>query len=40
MIEVATMMTSQFVTASMDDAKQTEIINQIINEAGDVQWLS
>ncbi|HHX60968.1 MAG TPA: F0F1 ATP synthase subunit B [Epulopiscium sp.] len=40
MIEVATMMASQFVAANIDDAKQNEMINQIINEAGDVQWLS
>jgi len=40
MIEVATMMASKFVVSSMDDAKQNELINQIINEAGDVQWLS
>lgn len=40
MIEVATMMASQFVVANIDDAKQTEMIDKIISEAGDVQWLS
>lgn len=40
MIEVATSMASKFVESSMDDAKQNELINQIIDEAGDVQWLS
>ena len=40
MIEVASMMASKFVASSMDDAKQNELINQIIDEAGDVQWLS
>lgn len=40
MIEVATIMASKFVTSSMDEAKQNELINQIIDEAGDVQWLS
>lgn len=40
MIEVATIMASKFVASSMDDAKQNELINQIIDEAGDVQWLS
>ncbi len=40
MIEVATMMASKFVASSMDNAKQNELINEIINEAGDVQWLS
>lgn len=40
MIEVATMMASQFVAANMDATKQTEMIDQIISEAGDVQWLS
>ncbi len=40
MIEVATMMASKFVATSMDDVKQNELINEIINEAGDVQRLS
>ena len=40
MIEVATMMASQFVAANMDDKKQNEMIDKIIDEAGDVQWLS
>ena len=40
MIEVATMMASEFVAANMDEKKQTEMINKIIDEAGDVQWLS
>lgn len=40
MIEVATMMASKFVASSMDDTKQNELINEIIDEAGDVQWLS
>lgn len=40
MIEVATIMASKFVASSMDDVQQNELINQIINEAGDVQWLS
>ncbi|NLI89417.1 MAG: F0F1 ATP synthase subunit B [Epulopiscium sp.] len=40
MIEVATIMASQFVASSMDATKQEELINQIIDEAGDVQWLS
>ncbi len=40
MIKVATMMASQFVEANMDEKKQTEMIDKIIDEAGDVQWLS
>ena len=40
MIEVATIMAGKFVASSMDDANHDELINQIIDEAGDVQWLS
>lgn len=40
MIEVATLMASKFVATSMDDHKQNELIDEIINEAGDVQWLN
>lgn len=40
MIQVATSMASKFIESSMDEAKQNELINQIIDETGDVQWLS
>lgn len=40
MIDVSTLMASKFVALSIDEAKQSEIIDEIINEMGDVQWLS
>lgn len=40
MIEVATLMASKFVQASVTSEKQHEYINEIINEMGDVQWLN
>ncbi|MGL6174459.1 MAG: F0F1 ATP synthase subunit B [Cellulosilyticaceae bacterium] len=40
MIEVATLMASKFVTSAMDDAKQNQLIDEIIGEMGDVQWLN
>lgn len=40
MIEVATLMAGKFVATVMDDAKQSELIEEIIGEMGDVQWLN
>lgn len=40
MIEVATLMASKFVASAMDEAKQNQIIDEIISEMGDVQWLN
>lgn len=40
MIEVATLMAGKFIASTMDSNKQDELISEIINEAGDVQWLS
>lgn len=40
MIDVSTLMASKFVTLSIDESKHQEIINDIIKEMGDVQWLS
>ncbi len=40
MIEISTIMASKFVTSSIDEAKQSELIDDIIKEMGDVQWLS
>ncbi len=40
MIEVSTMMASKFVASTMDEAKHQDMINDIIKEMGDVQWLS
>ncbi|OOO00256.1 MAG: ATP synthase F0 subunit B [Epulopiscium sp. Nele67-Bin004] len=40
MIEVAALMASKFVTTSIDDAKQTKLISEVIDEMGDVSWLS
>ena len=40
MIDVSTLMASKFVALSLDEAKQNEIIDEVIREMGDVQWLS
>lgn len=40
MIEISTLMASKFVTASLDEAKHNQIIDEIIKEMGDVQWLN
>ena len=40
MIDVSTLMASKFVALSLDEAKQNEIIDEVIKEMGDVQWLS
>ncbi len=40
MIELSTMMASKFVVASIDEAKHHQIIDEIIEEMGDVQWLN
>lgn len=40
MVDVSTLMASKFVALSLDEAKQNEIIDEIINGMGDVQWLS
>ncbi|OON97777.1 MAG: ATP synthase F0 subunit B [Epulopiscium sp. Nele67-Bin005] len=40
MIEVASLMASKFVNASIDDAQQNQLITEIIDEMGDVQWLN
>ena len=40
MIEVATLMAGKFVASAMDEAKQNELITEIIGEMGDVQWLN
>lgn len=39
MIEVAGLMASKFVAASMDENKQNELVDEMIKEMGDVQWL-
>lgn len=39
MIEVASLMASKFVAASMDENKQNELVDEMIKEMGDVQWL-
>nr|WP_302599390.1 F0F1 ATP synthase subunit B [uncultured Cellulosilyticum sp.] len=40
MIEVSSMMASRFVATAMDEAKHQEMIDGIIKEMGDVQWLN
>lgn len=40
MIDVSAMMASKFVALSIDEKKQNEIIDEVIKEMGDVQWLS
>ena len=40
MIEVSTLMASKFVAVSLDEQKHNEIIDEIIKEMGDVQWLN
>ena len=40
MIDVASLMAGKFVATSIDEAKQNEIIDEVIKEMGDVQWLS
>ncbi len=40
MIELSTIMAGKFVSASIDDTKHTELIDNIIKEMGDVQWLN
>lgn len=40
MVEVSTMMASKFVAVSIDEQKHNEIIDEIIKEMGDVQWLN
>lgn len=40
MIEISTMMAGRFVASSIDETKQHEIIDDIIKEMGDAQWLS
>lgn len=40
MIEVANLMAGKFVQSSIDESKQTQLISEIIDEMGDVQWLS
>lgn len=40
MIQVSTMMAGRFVASSLDESKHNEIIDEIINEMGDVQWLN
>lgn len=40
MIDISTMMASQFVTTSMDEQKHHELIDKVIKEMGDIQWLS
>ena len=40
MIDVSTMMASRFVATSLDEAKHQEMIDDIIKEMGDVQWLN
>ena len=39
-IDISTMMAEKFVASSIDEQKQSEIIDNIIKEMGDVQWLS
>lgn len=40
LIDVSTLMASKFVALSIDENKHQEIIDDIIKEMGDVQWLS
>ncbi|WP_083258615.1 F0F1 ATP synthase subunit B [Cellulosilyticum sp. I15G10I2] len=40
MIEISTIMASKFVSASIDETKHNALIDEIIKEVGDVQWLS
>lgn len=40
MIEVSTMMAERVVAASIDETKHNAIIDEIIKEMGDVQWLN
>ncbi|MEF9959400.1 MAG: F0F1 ATP synthase subunit B [Niameybacter sp.] len=39
MIEVATLMASKFVAESMNADKQNALVDELIKEMGDVQWL-
>lgn len=40
MIEVSSIMASKFVASAMDETKHQEMIDSIIKEMGDVQWLN
>lgn len=40
MIDISTLMASKFVAFSIDEVKQNQIIDEVIEEMGDVQWLS
>ncbi|MGL4798021.1 MAG: F0F1 ATP synthase subunit B [Cellulosilyticaceae bacterium] len=40
MIEVAGLMAGKFVETSMDETKQQQLIDEMMKEMGDVQWLS
>lgn len=40
MIDVSTLMASKLVALSLDEAKQKAIIDEVIEEMGDVAWLS
>lgn len=40
MLEVATLMAGKFVATSIDQNKQDELVGEIIEEMGDVQWLN
>ncbi len=39
-IEISTVMASKFVSSNIDEVKQSEMIDDIIKEMGDVQWLN
>ena len=39
-IEISSIMAGKFVSASIDETKHHEMINEVIREMGDVQWLS
>ena len=40
LIEVSTLMAGKFVSGNLDKDKQNEIIDDIIKEMGDVNWLN
>lgn len=40
MIDISTMMASKFVSASIDEKQHQALIDELIKEMGDVQWLN
>lgn len=39
-IEVSSLMASRFITESIDEKKQNELVDEVISDLGDVKWLS